>query len=65
MINSLYGPEEGGRLIHRIGQAVAETVRENGGGTYGRISGDIFCMCVLSRGKIKGDEGAGETESIL
>lgn len=51
MINSLYGPEEGGRLIYKIGQAVAQTVREEGGGTFGRISGDIFCMCVLCRGK--------------
>ncbi len=51
MINSLYGPEEGGRLIYKIGQAVAQTVREEGGGTFGRISGDIFCMCIPCRGK--------------
>lgn len=46
MINFLHGPDEGGRLICKIAQAVAETVRESGGGTYGRISGDIFAMCI-------------------
>lgn len=51
MINFLHGPDEGGRLICKIAQAVAEAVRENGGGTYGRISGDIFAMCVPYKSK--------------
>lgn len=51
MVNMLYGAEEGGRIICKIAQAVSEIVKKNKKGTYGRISGDIFAICVPYRGK--------------
>ncbi len=51
MVNMLYGAEEGGRMICKIAQAVSEIVKKNKKGTYGRINGDIFAICVPYRGK--------------
>lgn len=51
MVNMLYGAEEGGRMICKIAQAVSEIVKKNKKGTYGRIGGDIFAICVPYKGK--------------
>ena len=51
MVNMLYGAEEGGRMICKIAQAVSEIVKKNKKGTYGRLGGDIFAICVPYRGK--------------
>lgn len=52
VINDLYGLEEGDKLLI----AIADLLREKMAGThsvYGRLGGDVFCMCVdYSRDRI-------------
>lgn len=44
VINDLYGLHEGDRLLRRIARLLAEKLTSDQ--AYGRIGGDIFCMCV-------------------
>lgn len=46
MINAFYGSKEGDRLICCIADAIREVMQQYGGGTYGRISGDVFGICL-------------------
>lgn len=48
LINSLYGSDEGNRVLRRIGDILRESVTEKE--TYGRLGNDVFCMCV-TRGR--------------
>lgn len=50
LINSLFGSEEGNRVLKRIGDILRELALE--GETYGRMGNDVFCMCV---GRSRGD----------
>lgn len=43
-INDIYGMEEGDKLLCRVAQTLRELIPA--GGTYGRLTGDVFCMCV-------------------
>lgn len=45
-INSFYGAKEGDKLICNLAHTIETVMDEYGKGTYGRISGDIFCMCL-------------------
>lgn len=44
VINDLYGLHEGDRLLRRIARLLAERLTTDQ--AYGRIGGDIFCICV-------------------
>lgn len=44
--NSFYGVKEGDNLICAIAQAIETTMEEQETGTYGRINGDIFAICM-------------------
>lgn len=44
VVNELYGTGEGDKLLRAIARLLDEKLR--GRGVYGRISGDIFCVCV-------------------
>lgn len=47
IINSFYGSKEGDRLISKVGQVVRETMEcYEKECTYGRITGDIFGICL-------------------
>lgn len=46
MINSFYGVKEGDRLICFVAEKIREAMQEYGTGTYGRINGDIFGICM-------------------
>lgn len=46
MINSFYGVKEGDALIEKVANSIQTSVQEYGLGTYGRINGDIFGICV-------------------
>lgn len=49
MINSFYGTKEGDRLICCVADAIRETMVHYGKGTYGRINGDVFGICMPYR----------------
>lgn len=44
LINSLYGSNEGNKVLMRIGDILRESAK--GKETYGRLGNDVFCMCV-------------------
>lgn len=44
VVNDLYGLEEGDRLLKTMADALRELMPERG--VCGRLSGDIFCVCV-------------------
>ena len=46
IINTLYGSKEGDRLIHFVAGAIRKVMTAYGRGTYGRLGGDVFGMCV-------------------
>lgn len=46
MINTFYGTREGDRLICCMADAIKETMQHYGKGTYGRIGGDVFGICM-------------------
>ena len=46
IINTLYGSKEGDRLIHFVAGAIPKVMTAYGRGTYGRLGGDVFGMCV-------------------
>ena len=46
IINTLYGSKEGDRLIHFVAGAIRQVMTAYGRGTYGRLGGDVFGMCV-------------------
>lgn len=46
MINAFYGSREGDRLIGIVANAIRGAVEEYGRGTYGRIGGDVFGICL-------------------
>lgn len=46
MINAFYGSREGDRLIGIVANAIRGAMEEYGKGTFGRISGDIFGICM-------------------
>ena len=46
IINATQGTQEGNRLICRVADAIKEEVEEYGKGTYGRVSGDVFGICL-------------------
>ena len=46
IINTLYGSKEGDRLIHFVAGAIRKVMTAYGRGTYGRLRGDVFGMCV-------------------
>lgn len=46
IINTLYGSKEGDRLIHFVAGAICKVMTAYGRGTYGRLGGDVFGMCV-------------------
>ncbi len=46
IINTLYGSKEGDRLIHFVAGAIRKVMTAYGQGTYGRLGGDVFGMCV-------------------
>lgn len=46
IINTLYGSKEGDRLIHFVAGAIRRVMTAYGRGTYGRLGGDVFGMCV-------------------
>lgn len=46
IINTLYGSKEGDRLIHFVAGAIRKVMTAYGRGTYGRLGGDVFRMCV-------------------
>lgn len=46
MINSFYGVKEGDRLICNVARAIEYIMEKEAEGTYGRIGGDIFGICV-------------------
>lgn len=46
MINTFYGAKEGDRLICRVAEAIETVMGDYGRGTYGRINGDIFGICM-------------------
>lgn len=45
MINTLYGAKAGEKVICYVAQQLQEVMRHRAG-TYGRIVGDIFCICL-------------------
>lgn len=44
LINDIYGREEGDKLLQYIAQSLEAEIRHVG--TYGRVSGDVFCAMV-------------------
>ena len=46
IINTLCGSKEGDRLIHFVAGAIRKVMTAYGRGTYGRLGGDVFGMCV-------------------
>lgn len=46
IINSFYGTKEGDRLICRIADVIKEVVSVYGRGVFGRITGDVFGICL-------------------
>ncbi len=46
IINTLYGSKEGDRLIHFVAGPIRKVMTAYGRGTYGRLGGDVFGMCV-------------------
>lgn len=46
MINSLYGAAEGDHLICQVAKAIDSVLEGRDATTYGRISGDIFAICM-------------------
>lgn len=46
IINQLYGTEEGDNILRYIGVKLQECIEATGSGTYCRIMGDIFCICL-------------------
>lgn len=46
MVNSFYGVKAGDDLICHMAEAVRDAVEQYGEGTYGRINGDIFGICI-------------------
>lgn len=46
IINSFYGSKEGDRLICRVADIIKETMDCYGKCTYGRLTGDIFGICM-------------------
>ena len=46
VINATQGPQEGNRLICRMAECIREAIEGYGKGTYGRINGDVFAMCL-------------------
>lgn len=46
IINTLYGSKEGDRLIHFVAGAIRKVMTAYSRGTYGRLGGDVFGMCV-------------------
>ena len=46
IINTLYGSKEGDRLIHFVAGGIRKVMTAYGRGTYGRLGGDVFGMCV-------------------
>lgn len=46
MINAFYGPREGDRLIEMVAEAIRVTMETYGKGTFGRIGGDVFGICM-------------------
>ena len=46
IINTLYGSKEGDRLVHFVAGAIRKVMTAYGRGTYGRLGGDVFGMCV-------------------
>lgn len=46
MINAFYGAKEGNWLICFVARAISESMEAYGSGTYGRISGDVFGICM-------------------
>ena len=46
IINTLYGSKEGDRLIPFVAGAIRKVMTAYGRGTYGRLGGDVFGMCV-------------------
>ena len=46
IINTLYGSKEGDRLIHFGAGPIRKVMTAYGRGTYGRLGGDVFGMCV-------------------
>lgn len=46
MINTLYGAREGDRLICYVADAIKEVMEQYHRSTYGRITGDVFGICM-------------------
>lgn len=46
IINSFYGTKEGDQLICRIAKVIKTVMDAYGGSVYGRISGDVFGICM-------------------
>lgn len=46
MINSMYGAKEGDRLICTLAESIRGAMSQYEGGTYGRIGGDVFAICI-------------------
>lgn len=46
MINAFYGSREGDRLIGIVANAIRGAMKEYGRGTFGRIAGDVFGICM-------------------
>lgn len=46
MINTLYGAREGDRLICYVADAIKEVMEHYHRSTYGRITGDVFGICM-------------------
>lgn len=46
MINAFYGSREGDRLIGIVATAIRGAMEDYGRGTYGRIGGDVFGICI-------------------
>lgn len=46
MINTLYGAREGDRLICYVADAIKSVMEQHHRNTYGRITGDVFGLCM-------------------
>ena len=46
LINSFWGNEEGDRVLKHLADVIRKMEDDFGLCTYGRINGDIFCLCI-------------------